>query len=282
MINDLLATIFKPIIPYVLVIISFEFVYMYVLMIFYYRYNYYKDTHYKFLKVYLNNGFKGEYLTYKALSKYEKDGAKFLYNCYIPKGDDETTEIDVLMLHRTGIYVLESKNYSGWIFGNEKDASWTQTLPNKDKNHFYNPVKQNKTHIMWLNEMLGNDVSTSIIVFSERCTLKSITLASKNIYVIKRDELKSLMNKLIHEKEDVLSSSDLEMIYAKLKPYTELTDQEKKEHIERIKNTRLICPRCGAKLILRKAAKGNHAGKSFYGCSNFPKCRYTKEIDDNQ
>ena len=79
----------------------------------------------------------------------------------------ETTEIDVLMLHRTGIYVLESKNYSGWIFGNEKDASWTQTLPNKDKNHFYNPVRQNKTHIMWLNEMLGNDMSTSIIVFSE-------------------------------------------------------------------------------------------------------------------
>lgn len=94
------------------------------------------------------------------------------------------------MLHRTGIYVLESKNYSGWIFENEKDASWTQTLPNKDKNHFYNPVKQNKTYIMWLNEMLGNDVSTSIIVFSERCTLKSITLDSKNIYVIKRDELK--------------------------------------------------------------------------------------------
>lgn len=105
---------------------------------------------------------------------------------------------------------------------------------------------------MWLNEMLGNDVSTSIIVFSERCTLKSITLDSKNIYVIKRDELKSLMNKLIHEKEYVLSSNNLEMNYAKLKPYTELTDQEKKEHIERIKNTRLLCPRCGAKLSFKK------------------------------
>lgn len=100
MTNDLLATIFKPIIPYVLVLISIEIVYVSVLMIFYYRSNYYKDTHYKFLKVYLDNGLKGEYLTYKALSKYEKDGAKFLHNCYIPKGDDETTEIDVLMLHR--------------------------------------------------------------------------------------------------------------------------------------------------------------------------------------
>ena len=87
---------------------------------------------------------------------------------------------------------------------------------------------------------------------------------SENIYVIKRDELKSLMNKLIHEKVDALSSNDLEMIYVKLKPYEELTEQEKKEHIERIKNTKLVCSRCGAKLILRKAAKGNHAGKSFH------------------
>lgn len=244
---------------------------------------YRKDTKKSAFKVLNDVGAQGEYRIYKCLRKYEKQGARFLFNTYLPKGENgETTEIDVIMICYQGIFVFESKNYSGWIFGNEKDASWTQTLPNKDKNHFYNPVKQNKTHIMWLNEMLGNDVSTSIIVFSERCTLKSITLDSKNIYVIKRDELKSLMNKLIHEKEDVLSSNDLEMIYAKLKPYTELTDQEKKEHIERIKNTRLICPRCGAKLILRKAAKGNHAGKSFYGCSNFPKCRYTKEIDDNQ
>lgn len=57
---------------------------------------------------------------------------------------------------------------------------------------------------------------------------------------LKRDELKSLLNKLIHEKENVLSNNDLEMIYAKLKPYTELTDQEKKEHSERIKNTKLV------------------------------------------
>ena len=62
----------------------------------------------------------------------------------------------------------------------------------------------------------------------------------------------------------------------------ELTDQEKKEYIERIKKAKLVCPRCGAKLILRKAAKGNYAGESFYGCSNFPKCRYTKEIGDSQ
>lgn len=40
----------------------------------------------------------------------------------------------------------------------------------------------------------------------------------------------------------------------------------------------LICPRCGSKLVLRTAKKGDNAGNQFYGCSAFPKCRYIKNI----
>ena len=39
-----------------------------------------------------------------------------------------------------------------------------------------------------------------------------------------------------------------------------------------------ICPRCGAKLVLRTAKKGEHIGNQFWGCSGFPKCRYTEQI----
>ncbi|WP_373119180.1 topoisomerase DNA-binding C4 zinc finger domain-containing protein [Holdemania massiliensis] len=35
----------------------------------------------------------------------------------------------------------------------------------------------------------------------------------------------------------------------------------------------LICPRCGGKLLLRTAKKGQNTGKYFYGCANFPQCR---------
>lgn len=55
---------------------------------------------------------------------------------YVPKDDGTTTEIDLIMLSPMGIYVFESKNYSGWIFGNEKSRYWTQTLENKKKNNF--------------------------------------------------------------------------------------------------------------------------------------------------
>lgn len=70
------------------------------------------------------------------------------------------------------IFVVESKNYSGWIFGNEKS--------------FYNPIMQNKTHIKWLKKQVGNNIPVySVIAFSERCKLKDITVESKDVKVIK-------------------------------------------------------------------------------------------------
>ena len=92
----------------------------------------------------------GEYLTYKKLRKQEEQGARFLFNCYLPAKKDETSEVDVIMIADSGIYVFESKNYSGWIFGSEQSKSWTQTLPNGKKarkERFYKPIMQNKTHI---------------------------------------------------------------------------------------------------------------------------------------
>jgi restriction system protein len=40
----------------------------------------------------------------------------------------------------------------------------------------------------------------------------------------------------------------------------------------------LSCPQCGNDLVRRRARKGKNAGNEFYGCSTFPKCRYTRNI----
>ena len=40
----------------------------------------------------------------------------------------------------------------------------------------------------------------------------------------------------------------------------------------------LVCPRCGSALVLRIAKKGENAGKQFYGCSSFPKCKYIQNV----
>lgn len=117
----------------------------------------------------------GEYLITYALENNNIGGyLKVLKNLYIPIGYGKTTEIDVVMIHRKGIFVFESKNYSGWIFGSRNDRYWTQSLKGGQKNRFYNPILQNQTHINALSRILkiDSDKFISMIIFSERCTLK--------------------------------------------------------------------------------------------------------------
>ena len=74
-------------------------------------------------------------------------------NCYVPNRSGDKIEIDMIMLCQKGIYVIENKNYSGWIFGDEKSKNWCEILKGK-KYFFYNPIKQNKSHIKNLEKQL--------------------------------------------------------------------------------------------------------------------------------
>lgn len=84
----------------------------------------------------------------------------------------------MIMLHESGIYVFESKNYDGWIFGSETQKNWTQSLASgrgkTRKYTFLNPIIQNKVHVKWLQSYLHDNSNLpvySYIVFSERCEL---------------------------------------------------------------------------------------------------------------
>lgn len=263
----------------------------------YQKTDYYNTTHKTLLTVFFDKGNYGEYLTYKYLRDYEADGARFLYNCYLPKDNGETTEIDVLMIHKSGIYVFESKNYSGWIFGSEHQKTWTQTLPNgrkSRKEHFLNPIMQNKLHIKYLEEQIGFGVPFhSIIVFSERCTLKKIEVRNPNIHVIKRDEVNRAVGSISKRIGVLIAQSRVDEIYAQLYPFTQVSDEVKNKHIADINNVhaeqvivqseckdeiekKMVCPKCGGKLVQRTAKKGMHEGNQFYGCTNYPKCRYIR------
>lgn len=235
------------------------------------------------------------------LSKYEEQGAKFLFNCYLPAQKGKTSEVDIIMIYKSGIYVLESKNYSGWIFGNESDNTWTQTLSSGKKvhkSHFYNPIMQNQTHIKWLRELLKSELNFditpfSLIVFSERCTLKNITNTNPLVKVVNRYDILKEISAYDNLMGEIISDEIIDKIYALLKPYTEVDGATKQQHIDDINskykgkkvsaspaeqtsvtNVDTLCPRCGSKLVLRTAKKGANAGKQFYGCSSYPKCRY--------
>lgn len=255
-----------------------------------------------FLTVLLDKGRYGEYLTYHYLRAYEKQGAKFLFNCYLPRENGETTEIDVMMISRSGIYVFESKNYSGWIFGDANGKNWTQTLPQgrrSHKEHFLNPIKQNQLHIKWLKQYLQDETVPihSIVVFSERCTLKKVDTSGSDAIVIKRDCLHRTIAGMDAKMSLTLDENKIKRLYERLYFSTQVGDQVKLNHIENVANhiserehsektvefkivsadfrgdEQVLCPRCGAPMVLRTAKKGNNAGKKFYGCITYPKCK---------
>ena len=222
----------------------------------------------------------GEFLLKSELDMGRLTGkkGKILRNVYVPADDGKTSEIDVLFITQKGIVVFESKNYSGWIFGNESDSQWTMSLSNNEKHRFYNPIRQNRGHIKWLTKCVGNIPMFSVIAFSDRCELKKITVTSPNVWVINRNQTNRVIREIWKESADILSGEQIEDLFGRLKGYTKVSEEIKEEHIKDIQETKeaLICPKCGGKLVLRTAKQGINAGNQFYGCCNFPKCRYTQ------
>lgn len=265
---------------------------------------YYQQTHNPYMSVRFNKGRLGEFYTYKylkSLSGYKR----YLFNLYLPKSNGETTELDVILLHESGIYVFESKNYSGWIFGSESQQYWTQTLPagrgRSQKNRFYNPVLQNKGHLKWLQTYLADQTLPfySYIVFSDRCRLKNITLTSGKHYVVNRYNLFAAIQHNAAKAGIQLSPDKIDELFGKLYPLTQIDEAKKMIHVRDIQKRtqeclsqnfsaavaapnaeRLICPRCGGRLVTRIASRGKHQGKKFLGCSNYPRCRYVKDLPD--
>ncbi|MDE7201805.1 MAG: NERD domain-containing protein, partial [Lachnospiraceae bacterium] len=249
----------------------------------------------------IDSGKYGKYLIYKNLKQYEQLGAKFLFNCYLNKEDDSTTEIDVMLICQGGIFVFESKNYSGWIFGNGKSKNWTQTLPvgkgQSKKISFYNPVKQNNTHIKYLKKLIGDDIPVySVIVFSDKCSLMNVNVSTKSARVIQCKEVKSMVDSLGGQTKHKLDIRQIYELYSRLYPFTQVNSEIKERHIgdvEKIigrqkkennnsQSVSLLCPRCGAPLEIKMSMRGKTIGEKFYSCSTFPVCKYSRSIEINE
>ena len=157
---------------------------------------------------------------------------KVLRNVYVPKEGGGTSEIDVLFITSRGVFVIESKNYSGWIFGREEDRYWTQCLQSGQKNRFYNPVLQNRGHLKWLRRTLGEDVPLySLVVFSERCELKKVTLTSEDVVVVKREDLGGAVRRIWDAAEGA-GPVDVGEAFRRLEPFAHADAQTKAEHVE--------------------------------------------------
>ncbi len=134
---------------------------------------------------------RGEKSERKVILSLLKEGINpkaIFHDLYIQKPNREYTQIDVAVATKAGIIVLEVKDYSGWIFGNEHQKYWTQILAfGKEKHRFYNPVMQNYGHIQAIRQCLPNNPDIpifSVIVFFGNSEFKNVTCNADNTFII--------------------------------------------------------------------------------------------------
>ena len=221
-----------------------------------------------------------------------------LQNVYVPRQDSGTSEIDVLLLSTKGIFVFESKDFAGWIFGRGNQKNWTVTLyagkdwfgfKHTEKHHFYNPVRQNQSHIKTLRYYLDTPAPMySVVVFSNRSELKSISDIPENVEVLQTSDLPYYLRNVLESFSDVISEDKVDFMHAKLKQHVNVDIETEIEHLASIgkrveaKKAEAVqekCPWCKSKLVIRTAKRGPNPGKQFYGCSNYPNCTYTRNIE---
>ena len=119
-------------------------------------------------------GNEGENIVSSVLAELSKE-----YHCeedFIVRTEKrETTQIDHVVFSSYGIFVIETKNYSGWIFGQEHDRKWTQSFRRGKKHTFSNPLRQNYSHIKALQSItkLPEDMFINMVVFIRKAEIKT-------------------------------------------------------------------------------------------------------------
>lgn len=186
---------------------------------------------------------------------------------------DGTTQIDHVVVSKFGIFVIETKNLKGWIFGDERSRKWTQSIYGRNY-RFQNPLHQNYKHLKAVESLLRFEPRClhSVVVFVGSSEFK--TEMPPN--VVERRELLAY----IKSKTDILlSHQQVEDSMRALEESQTSRFGRSRKHVRAVRQNRLdpICPRCGKEMVLRTARKGPNAGDQFWGCSGFPRCRATKD-----
>lgn len=206
------------------------------------------------------------------------------------KTSSGTTQIDHVVISKYGVFVIETKNYRGEIYGDDSRQEWTQiivtdvryrkkwykTYSYVTKNHFYNPVKQSLSHMYAIKKALKewpNLRVVPIVVFTGNAVLNNV---SSQHHVIYDDQLLATIQSY---SMPYLSDADVGQVINCLAQKNIRSQVDDRTHVSNVYaakqnyNNKIvsgICPQCGGNLVIRDGKYGR-----FYGCSNYPNCKFT-------
>jgi restriction system protein len=179
-----------------------------------------------------------------------------------------TTQIDHVLVSAFGVFVIETKNMQGWIFGGEKETTWCQSIYGH-KNRFQNPLRQNYRHIECLAEFLELDRQFfhSVVFFIGECEFK--TPFPPNVLCSGLSGYIKSFNASLFTQPQV---AEIERQLRKVKATSGLAKSDHLASLKRRHASMDVCPKCGGRMVNRTA---KNSDDQFLGCTNFPKCRHT-------
>lgn len=176
----------------------------------------------------IRKGQQGETKVSQYLASYcnKNPGTHILNNVTLRLSDGSTTQIDHILLSTKGIFVIETKNYSGWIFANPRSKVWTKIFY-KEKYKFQNPLFQNYKHVKAIQGLfifLRSQHIHNIVVFTGEAEFKT-EVPSNVLY------LEGLIPRIEQFRDGVLSLSHIQYCVDRLEYLRlELTRKTDAEH----------------------------------------------------
>lgn len=204
---------------------------------------------------------------------------RLIKNVTLPFGVG-TAQIDHLIVSPYGIFVVETKNINGWIFGQPNQLQWMQVFF-RFKQRFKNPLLQNHMHDEAVRNLLGLQPGQvrNVVVFVGACTFKTpmppevVQGVSGLVAFIRTKQVRSFT-------EDEIRGFVERILTNRLKPgfWTErahLRYARKRKLAASAANSGIACPRCGGTMIEQT---NRRTGERFFGCRRFPLCKGARSL----
>lgn len=169
-------------------------------------------------------GYYGEFLVFCELYKKIPGYSKIIMNLNIPTENGKTTEIDLVLIHETGIYVFEIKHYKGTIYGDDTGNIWTQYFRTTKNNTFKNPILQNAYHIDYLKKIFNDVPLKSVVVFTNNnCDIR-INNYSHSVSICTMYNLIEKLKDNFQNSEMKYSIEEIDFIFSKLCNYSQMQE----------------------------------------------------------
>lgn len=181
--------------------------------------------------------------SFETLSKvYGLGLKKILVDILIPSFNGHTNQLDLVFINRSGIYVIEVKNFTCILEGNNTD-DWVRKEFNGKRNKIHNPIKQNLSHIKSLQKILHyypDEYFKSIVLLADSCKFQydNNTDLEYDTRVVNYKDLKATIRELTKSSEKIFSDENIYRIYDELSEYARYSNEDRRKHLEYVQNIR--------------------------------------------